>query len=167
MNNEQLIEDAGKRAGAVLGNQLADLKGKWSMLKPDGVPFSLKALAELIAEREGISVGQAAKLTPREACEALERYLNPPGPVVILRGQGVPPLVFGKPVSKALNEGQYVAVQALLDAGPDGLNKTELEGQVPYGGVRGTIDRLSKNAEWKGAILMGGAAYGRYRIAHK
>ena len=167
MNNEQLIEDAGKRAGAVLGNQLADLKCKWSMLKPDGVPFSLKALAELIAEREGISVGQAAKLTPREACEALERYLNPPGPVVILRGQGVPPLVFGKPVSKALNEGQYAAVQALLDAGPDGLNKTELEGQVPYGGVRGTIDRLSKNAEWKGAILMGGAAYGRYRIAHK
>lgn len=167
MDNEQLIEEAGKRASAVLGNHLADLMGKWSMLKPDGVRFSPKAVAELIAEREGISVGQAAKLTPREACEALERYLNPPGPVVVLRGEGVPPLVFGRPVSKALNEGQYAAVQALLDAGPDGLDKNELEGQVPYGGVRGTIDRLSKKAEWKGAIVMGGAAYGRYRIAFK
>lgn len=166
MNNEQLIEDAGKRAGAVLGNQLADLRGKWSLLKPEGVPFSLKALAELIAERECISVGQAAKLTPREACEAVERYLNPPVPVVVLRGEGMPPLVFGKPV-KPLTKIQYAAIQVLMEAGPTGLSLAELDGKQISGGVRKVIDRLSKNPEWAEAIIMPGAAYGRYRIAYR
>jgi len=75
-------------------------------------------------------------------------------PAVELRGPDEEPLVFGEPVPK-LSRPYYEVIQALFNAGPDGLHKDVLE-QVK-GDARKYLRRLRESSPlWSGAIRMPG-----------
>ncbi len=86
-----------------------------------------------------------------------------PTPAIILRGQGEKPIVLGKEKA-VLTKPQYTLVQALRDAGDDGLTKDQLERRCG-GGARSTLERLRKSdPAWAKVLPMPRKAGVRYRI---
>jgi hypothetical protein len=83
--------------------------------------------------------------------------------VVTLRGPNERPLVFGTEVD-ALSRPVYAVVEALVNAGSNGLAKGELE--AIKGDARKYLAKLRKASQlWERAIIMPGRAWQRYRIA--
>jgi len=80
-------------------------------------------------------------------------------------------LVMWKP--KQVTPGRFAIVKVLLEAGPDGLSKSDMDALVrtrPSGdhkgsGWRQVLTEMRKDPDWEKAILMAEGAYGRYRIA--
>jgi hypothetical protein len=90
-----------------------------------------------------------------------DRQATPP---VILRGHGMPPVVRGV-AQRILSKAQYEVVQALLDAGPTGLSKDELEEKSKHADARKILKRLHDSyPDWKRVILLAGRPGGRYRL---
>ena len=87
-----------------------------------------------------------------------------PQPVVQLRGMAQKPIVCGKEVDP-LTTPRYKVIAALLDAGPDGMSKSEIE-KVSADAVR-YLRELSDLPQWKKAIIMPGGPWIRYGIVYK
>jgi hypothetical protein len=86
---------------------------------------------------------------------------EPPGPSVVLGQPGTHCLVLGVK-KRALTDGQYAIVAALLEARAGGLGKDALEGVRSSG--RRILKELRKDADWAKVILLPGQTNGRYRI---
>lgn len=84
-----------------------------------------------------------------------------PTPLVVLGRAGDACTVKGTP-KKALTDGQYKVVAALIEAGDEGLTKDALEAVRPS--ARRMLDDLRKDCDWASVILMPGQTNGRYRI---
>jgi len=81
--------------------------------------------------------------------------------VVVLGEKGMPCKVLNVDKPK-LTAAQYEVVEALLDAGEEGLTKDALETVRPS--ARRILNELKKDPEWDEVILMAGQTNGRYRI---
>ena len=92
-------------------------------------------------------------------------YLDPGrGSAVVLRGLTESPLVFGveKPV---LSPERYRVVEALLDAGAEGLRGSALERLSNCGDARKTLKRLAdSDPDWAAVIYFPGKLRNGYRI---
>lgn len=84
-----------------------------------------------------------------------------PGPMVVLGRAGDPCTVKGKE-KKALTDGQYAVVAALIEAGDEGLTKDAIE--AVRSSARRMLDDLRKDSDWAGVIIMPGQTNGRYRV---
>lgn len=152
-------EQVGKAIGGQLEAQLQELRSLWHFVKPESKPFSVRAVAELIAERDAIPLGKAIEMTPAESLARFRCYLNP---TVILRGEGMPITVLGETLDP-LTPARYRIVKAMQDAGDRGLSKADLEGLA--GDALKTVRRMREdNQLWERAIIMAGKSGGRYRI---
>jgi hypothetical protein len=66
----------------------------------------------------------------------------------------MPPVVRGV-VKRILSKAQYEVIQALLDAGPAGLSKDELEEKSNHADARKILKRLHESdPDWKRVILL-------------
>ncbi len=84
--------------------------------------------------------------------------------VVVLRGRGRGPLVLGK-VKPCLTEAEDNVVQALLDAGEEGLSMHQLEKKSGHTEARKVLARLRKSdGDWEKVIHMARRKGCPYRI---
>lgn len=161
-SNKKALKDLGNALSKPVQDDLHTLMGMWHFVGHMGEKFSTRGVAEVIAERDRISLKAATEMTLDECIERFEEYMNPPGPTVELDGEGKPTRVLGE-CMPALTSAQYKLVKALVEAGDKGLSKAELEGIA--GDPLKTLRRLrTKYPLWAEAIQMAGRAYGRYRI---
>jgi hypothetical protein len=117
-----------------------------------------RVLARAEATRKGATaVGSTA--TPVPDVNAGAR--SPLAPLVILGRPGEPCIANGNQ-KKALTDGQYAVVRALLDAGDEGRTKDFIERLRPS--ARRMLDDLRKDSDWAAVIIMPGRTNGRYRI---
>jgi hypothetical protein len=105
-----------------------------------------------------------------EALEYLKGLTQQPGPsalrpLVQLRGVAQKPIVLGKEV-ESLTEARYRVVEALVNAGADGLSKAVLIEKSGKGDAVKYLRELAEQPEWAGSIVMPGRAWGRYSIKH-
>jgi hypothetical protein len=109
-----------------------------------------QALHELLQEnRPGTSTGDGQKES--KCC-------------VVLRGKGERPLVLGREVSP-VTSAQYDVLQALVNAGADGLSMTELIRRSGHGSARNVLKKLAGSfSAWQQVILLAGAPGRRYRL---
>ena len=85
-------------------------------------------------------------------------------PSVLLFGPCEKPRVNGKD-KRTLRVRQYNAIQALIQAGSDGLSKSELDKKSGHTEARKAIAALvEKDDDWAAVIIMPGKTGGRYRI---
>ena len=83
---------------------------------------------------------------------------------VVLRGKGERPLVLGREESP-VTSAQYDVLQALVNAGADGLSMTELIRRSGHGSARNVLKNLANSSSaWQQVILMPGAPGRRYRL---
>ncbi len=83
---------------------------------------------------------------------------------VVLRGKGERPLVLGREES-LVTSAQYDVLQALVNAGADGLSMTELIRRSGHGSARNVLKNLANSSSaWQQVILMPGAPGRRYRL---
>jgi hypothetical protein len=144
-------------------------------------PFSPADCQHIIQNLEA-EAGRAAKGIPDESPKSLGSVgdaENPPGtsadgtpevkPVVAsklvaLFGPGEKPKVKGK-YKDTLTAKRYNVVQALIQAGKDGLTKDELDRQSGHTEARKAISDMVKNdRDWKAVIIMPQKTGKRYRI---
>lgn len=85
----------------------------------------------------------------------------PPVPRVVLGRPGEPCTVNGRD-KKALTDGQYAVLAALIEAGDEGLSKDAIEGV--RSSARRMLDDLRKDSDWASVIVMPGQTNGRYRV---
>jgi hypothetical protein len=71
--------------------------------------------------------------------------------------------LFGKE-KPPLTVAQYDVVKALIEAGPRGLTKDELELKSGRGGARKTLRLLLDDPDWSRVVAMAGKTGQRYRI---
>lgn len=83
------------------------------------------------------------------------------GPAVKLARRGEPCYVLGKQ-KRPLTDAQYSVIQALQEAGEDGMSKDALEAVRPS--ARRILKNLRCDADWANVIIMPGQTNGRYRI---
>ena len=86
---------------------------------------------------------------------------TPANPAVQLGRRGEPCQVCGKN-KRALTDAQYSVIQALQEAGEEGLTKDALEAVRPS--ARSILKNLRRDPDWASVILMPGQTNGRYRI---
>jgi hypothetical protein len=85
-------------------------------------------------------------------------------PNVVLRGFGDPPIVRGK-VKPRLTWAQYHVVNALLEAGDEGLTKDRLDAVSGHSEARKILQRLhDSDPDWAAVIQMPGRPGLRYRL---
>ncbi len=84
-----------------------------------------------------------------------------PTPSVVLGRPGEPCTVNGKQ-KRALTDGQHAVVQALIDAGEQGMKKDSIQG-VRASALR-MLDDLRADPDWATVIVKPGQTNGRYRI---
>ena len=90
-----------------------------------------------------------------------------PFPPVVLRGPLLKPLVLGVEAVR-LTDAQYDVIQALLDAGPNGLGKDELDQSSGRTEARKILTRLrDSDSQWAKVIRMAGKRGYRYRLGVK
>jgi hypothetical protein len=83
---------------------------------------------------------------------------------VVLQGPNDPPLVCGRE-KRPLTRPQYDVVNALLEAGEDGLAKDQLDKRSGHGDARKILERLAKSDDdWNAVIEFPGVAGRGYRI---
>jgi hypothetical protein len=135
-------------------------------------PDASEPLTDMLPDFDAAFLREAIKKETREFViggsesdqQGTESAPQKPQPVVQLRGVAQKPLVFGKKVD-SLSKPRYRVVEALLEAGPDGMSKPELEkikaDAIPY------LRELSKMPGWKRAIRMAGKANQHYAIVYK
>lgn len=83
---------------------------------------------------------------------------------VVLRGKGERPLVLGREESP-VTSAQYDVLQALINAGADGLSMTELVRRSGHGSARNVLKNLANSSSaWQQVILLPGAPGRRYRL---
>jgi hypothetical protein len=99
---------------------------------------------------------------PRQATIA-EHEAGESSPPVELLGEGRPVRLFGKE-KPPLTVAQYDVVKALIEAGPRGLTKDELELKSGRGGARKTLRLLLDDPDWSRVVAMAGKTGQRYRI---
>jgi hypothetical protein len=93
------------------------------------------------------------------------RSPEPGLPTIRLGRSGEPCYIDGCRM-RTLTASQRDIIEAILAAGPDGLDAEEIEYRTGLGGWRQTLLRLKRNALWDRIIIFPGVAYGRYyRIA--
>lgn len=85
----------------------------------------------------------------------------PPTPPVVLGRRGEPCTVNGKQ-KPPLTDGQHAVVQALIEAGEQGLKKDSIQG-VRASALR-MLDDLRADPDWATVIFKPGQTNGRYRI---
>jgi hypothetical protein len=89
---------------------------------------------------------------------------EPDEPAVVLGGPDAQPFVRGKPAAR-LTAAQYDVVKALLEAGPAGLAKDDLDCRSGHTDARKILGNLArKDPAWADVIHMPGTAGRRYRI---
>jgi len=66
---------------------------------------------------------------------------------------------------KRINITKYKVINALLDAGEDGLTIGQL--QSLSGDARGVLRRMRENPDWEAVVLMSGTEHYGYRILHQ
>jgi hypothetical protein len=85
-------------------------------------------------------------------------------PPVLLNGPGERVLVNGKP-KDALTNAQYNVVQALIEAGANGLTKDQIVTKSGHSDAVKILGRVAEiDADWKAVVGMAGKSGGRYRI---
>ena len=84
-------------------------------------------------------------------------------PAVELNDREQSPRVLGDSVPK-LTDAQYDVVRALLEAGPEGLNKDDLDEESRHPDARKILGRLAKKKVWRGAIVMAEGSGLKYRL---
>jgi hypothetical protein len=101
---------------------------------------------------------------------------NPPTPApavavaclhcaVGLHGPGQPPTVLGQPMP-ILSDARYTVVEALIEAGPEGLSKDQIEIKV-NSAARKTLKKLAESdPRWAKVIQLPGLPGMRYRLLH-
>src|SRR5262249_4389430 len=86
------------------------------------------------------------------------------GPRVVLHGPGERPTACG-PDKVPLTRAQYDTVKALLDAGPAGLSKDQLDHKSGHGDARKILKRLAESdSDWAAVVHFPGKPGGGYRI---
>ena len=86
-------------------------------------------------------------------------------PSVVLNRFGDQPIVHDK-VKPPLTWAQFHVIQALLDAGNDGLTKDHLDVQSGHNEARKILKRLhDSDPDWAAVIHMPGIPGRRYRVA--
>ncbi len=123
--------------------------------------------------RTRLNAGRCAEILRQALHELLQE--NRPGPstgdgqsqpkcCVVLRGKGERPLVLGREVSP-VTSAQYDVLQALVNAGEDGLSLTELGRDSGHGSARNVLKNLADSfSAWQQVILLPGAPGRRYRL---
>ena len=81
-------------------------------------------------------------------------------PVVLAGPDGV--IVNGN--VKRLSGGKFAVVEALLEAGPGGLSKDELDTRSGYPKAFTYLKRLLRDQDFAAVLHMPGKSWGRYRI---
>ncbi len=161
-----------------------DAKEEWRVL--DNVQSTLAWFhrRELIRSLPNVPALKRTKLNAGRCAEILRQWLdelvrspvtsqsNPDGQddstrrvcYVVLRSKGDKPLIHGREVSPVTYT-QHDVLQALIDAGSDGLSLRELEKRSGHGSARNVLGNLaSKSSVWKQVILLPGAPGRRYRL---
>ena len=83
---------------------------------------------------------------------------------VVLRGKAVGPLVLDREVSPVTST-QYDVLQALVNAGEDGLSLRELIRCSGHGSARNVLKNLAdSSSKWQQVVLLAGAPGRRYRL---
>jgi hypothetical protein len=101
----------------------------------------------------------AAPTAAEEPTTQTARFAS--GPAVKLGRRGEPCYVFGKEKPR-LTDAQYSVIQALQEAGEEGLTKDALE--AVRSSARRILKNLSHDEDWADVILMPGQTNGRYRL---
>lgn len=86
-----------------------------------------------------------------------------PLPVIRLDGPGDPVFVDGRR-ERALDVYEHRVINALLDAGPDGLGFEEMSDRCGRGGWRKTFTRLASDPVWAPMLRAPKSARNRYRL---
>ena len=94
---------------------------------------------------------------------AREKLKTQNGASVVLHGPGKPVTVLGKQKPR-LTRPQHDVVQALLDAGKEGLTKDLLVYNSGHTDAVGILTRLKRKDDWGQVIQMAGTTGGGYRI---
>jgi hypothetical protein len=107
---------------------------------------------------------QPATPVQRAGPAAAQTEPAPPASSVVLSGQGKRPMVLGKP-KPVLTHARYNVVQALVQAGADGLSLDDLERKSGHADARKILKRLAaQDEDWRAVISFPGQAHRRYRI---
>jgi len=125
---------------------------KWTGLQPDS--FNRLTNTELISFLQ-LAIELKTGKPPDEPDE-------PQSPVILV-GQGEQVIVNGEP-KDTLTEAQYNVVQALLEAGSNGLSKDQLVQKSGHGDAVRVLKRLASDSDWASVIGLAGKPGGRYRI---
>src|ERR1035437_9682497 len=85
---------------------------------------------------------------------------------VVVLGPDSVPIVRGESLSQPLTDKQYRVIEALIDAGPDGLTLAELQHTSGCAGARDILERLRKeDKRWRSVIQFPGSrGGGGYRL---
>src|ERR1035437_8780345 len=90
----------------------------------------------------------------------------PPLCAVVVLGPDSIPIVRGESLEQPLTDKQYRVIEALIDAGPDGLSLAELQQEARCPGARDILKRLRKeDKRWRSVIHFPGTrGGGGYRL---
>ena len=163
------------------GSPLATSAEEWRVL--DNVQHTLAWFHRrgLIRSAPNVPALRRTRLNAGRCAEMLRQALqelvsgHQPGPatgdgpreskcVVVLRSKGERPLVLSREESP-VTSAQYDVLQALVNAGADGLSMTELIRRSGHGSARNVLKNLANSSSaWQQVILMPGAPGRRYRL---
>lgn len=126
--------------------------------------------------RTRLNAGRCAEILRRGLHELLQGHESQPPAApgqhesknakccVVLRGKAAGPLILGHEVSP-VTSARYDVLQALVNAGEDGLTLTELVRQSGHGSARNVLKNLAdSSSKWQQVILLPGAPGRRYRL---
>lgn len=138
-----------------LALQAIDQDGTLSAIATRGQPKAHQLLDVLRA------IGEEVRTLRRAIDQATLRNIRARSESVVLYGHGEAPYVKGQQVH-VLTKTQYEIVLRLIEAGPRGMSKSELERK--HGGARKTLYHLAKTPPWEDAIKLPNKSYQGYRI---
>ena len=123
--------------------------------------------------RTRLNAGRCAEILGQALHELLQKHRPVPSTgdehkeskcCVVLRGKAAGPLVLGREVSP-VTSARYDVLQALVNAGADGLSLAELIRHSGHGSARNVLKNLADSSSaWQQVILLPGAPGRRYRL---
>lgn len=138
------------------------IPGSWA-----GSPLgALRAACTRAGIKKGITFESLRRFFKENAETAVPMGRPAPAEHTIQVGAaGEPTTIDGQSV-KPLTAPQRAIIEALLNAGEDGLSEGEIRDLTSRGGARNTLVRLKKSDPlWDAIVVLPGIPHGRYRIA--